>query len=651
MDNPKHKYYFCVAGFFAGIGIATITLFGVIQASPDGSQSGTTLSAEKTAVGHWLKTFQWTIDKSVLHDVLNMFNGDSATEQYTIAVTKDNGTDTILVDGEICVTNGGAFATENLKIIDTVQYKAGSGQFQDLVSPTVDLNGFSVLEPGASHCYPYSVAFTPVEGAIYRNVAHVTITNHAGWVPGGRNCPGPELCEFGPDPKADFSLPASATLVNDSITVNDTNGQTLTFSQSGSQTYEKNYTCGTDAGPHDNTATIIYNDNSTGPSDSASVKVNCYSLDVLNGIQLNDPAHTSFTRTYNWVIAKAAALTNLTLALNQIYQMPYTVTVNASSTDSSWGVDGKFQITTDAPIPVTINSISSVVSPDIQASFDCGVDFPYTLAPSEALDCTYSAPLPDATARTYTITATIQNYSYDFNLNPTPTTTTDYSANENFNFDNATMNQVDESINVNDSLQGPRGSATFGTDTLPKVFTYNGNIGPYTACGDPTVNNTASFVTNDTGATGTANWSVNVHVPCSGCSLTIGYWKNHAGFGPQKDMLTRWLPVLLGTTSGPKSVNVITAAQAVTLLSFSGDASNGINKLYAQLLAAQLNIKNGASGTAVAATITAANNFLGTKNAADWTGLTKTQKSQVLGWMTTLDNFNKGLIGPGHCSE
>jgi len=650
MDNPKHKYYFCVAGFLAGIGLATVTLFGVIQASPDGSQSGTTLSAEKTGVGHWLKTFQWTIDKSVLHDVLNMFNGDSAAEQYTVTVTKDNGTETYLADGEICVTNGGAYATENLNIIDTVQYKVESGQFQDLVSYTVDLNGFSVLDPGANHCYPYSVTFTPVEGAVYKNVAHVTITNHAGWRPGGYKCPGPELCPFGPDPKVDISLPSTPTLVNDTITVNDTNGQTLNFSQSGSQTYEKNYACGADAGQHDNTAAITYNDNSTGPSDSASVKVNCYALDVLNGIQLNDPAKTSFTRTYNWVIAKTAALSNLTLALNQIYQMPYTVTVNASSTDSSWEVDGTFRITNPAPIPATINSVSSVVSPDIQADFDCGVDFPYSLAPSEILNCTYSAPLPDATARTYTITATIQNYSYDFNMIPTPTTTTNFSANENFNFDSAAINQVDESIDVTDSLQGSLGSATVGPD-LPKVFTYNGNIGPYTACGDPTVNNTASFETNYTGATGTANWTVNVHVPCSGCSLTIGYWKNHAGFGPQSDMLTRWLPILLGTTGGAKSVNVTTATQAVTLLSFSGNASNGINKLYAQLLAAQLNIKNGASGTAVAATITAANNFLSTKNANDWPNLTKAQKNQVLGWMTTLDNFNNGLIGPGHCSE
>jgi hypothetical protein len=81
------------------------------------------------------------------------------------------------------------------------------------------------------------------------------------------------------------------------------------------------------------------------------------------------------------------------------------------------------------------------------------------------------------------------------------------------------------------------------------------------------------------------------------------------------------------------------------------DASNGINKVYAQLLGAKLNIASGASNSAVLSTINAADAFLATKNSLDWAGLSKTQKNQVLGWMSTLDNYNNGLIGPGHCSE
>jgi hypothetical protein len=42
--------------------------------------------------------------------------------------------------------------------------------------------------------------------------ARVTITNHAGWLPGGPLCPGPAACAFGPEPRADFDLPADPGL-------------------------------------------------------------------------------------------------------------------------------------------------------------------------------------------------------------------------------------------------------------------------------------------------------------------------------------------------------------------------------------------------------------------------------------------------------
>ncbi len=134
-----------------------------------------------------------------------------------------------------------------------------------------------------------------------------------------------------------------------------------------------------------------------------------------------------------------------------------------------------------------------------------------------------------------------------------------------------------------------------------------------------------------------------------GCTRTIGYWKNHAGFGPQADVVTPLLPQWLGTSGGAKSVQVTTAALAVALLDKSGDASNGINKLYAQLLAAKLNIANGASGSAVLQTITQADLFLATHAAADWNSLSSAQRQQVLAWAATLDDYNNGKIGPAHC--
>ena len=107
-----------------------------------------------------------------------------------------------------------------------------------------------------------------------------------------------------------------------------------------------------------------------------------------------------------------------------------------------------------------------------------------------------------------------------------------------FDFSNPTLNEVDE-VNVTDTLKGALGTVCVGDS--PKTFSYNMTVGLYgeDECGEHTIPNTASFVTNDTGATGSASANVNVTVVCtppSGCTRTIGYWKTHAGFGPQADV-------------------------------------------------------------------------------------------------------------------
>jgi hypothetical protein len=133
------------------------------------------------------------------------------------------------------------------------------------------------------------------------------------------------------------------------------------------------------------------------------------------------------------------------------------------------------------------------------------------------------------------------------------------------------------------------------------------------------------------------------------CTRTIGYWKNHAGTGPQQDRLTPLLPIWLGSENGATSIRVTSASGAIHLLNHGGDASNGINKLYAQLLAAKLNIKSGTDGSVIAQTITAADAFLATHSAADWRGLSAHERAQVLTWMDTLDRYNNGKLGPTHC--
>jgi len=131
-----------------------------------------------------------------------------------------------------------------------------------------------------------------------------------------------------------------------------------------------------------------------------------------------------------------------------------------------------------------------------------------------------------------------------------------------------------------------------------------------------------------------------------GCTFTIGYYKNHpAAIQP--------LPIYLGTVGGPKTLVVTSTAMGVNVLGQKtyGKPSNGITKLYAQLLAAKISIANDADPAAVSSFITQADLFLATHDHNDWSGLSSAEKGLVLGWHTQIDNYNNGIIGPGHCDD
>ena len=354
-------------------------------------------------------------------------------------------------------------------------------------------------------------------------------------------------------------------------------------------------------------------------------------------------AQPSLKRTYTWTIAKSASVPSVTLKAGETATVEYSVTVtNTGFTDSDWAVGGN--VTFSADPSITIGSLASFATPpgmfgpEIAGTNSCTPALPSSLA--AGLSCTYNIPLPNANAGDAHAKATV-TAPPGFRHVSAP-----------YDFSTATVNQVDECVNVTDSMAGALGTVCVGDS--PKTFTYTKTIGPFSGCGQHTVNNTSTFVTNDTGATGSSSASVGVTVLCdAGCTRTIGYWKTHAGTKKQADVVTPLLPVWLGTAGGAKSVNVTTNTFAVQLLSMNGtnnvhDAENGINKLYAQLLGAKLNAESGAGTASIFTVMNAADAFLANKNTLDWATLTAAQQAQVLSWMTSLDNYNNGLNGPEH---
>ncbi len=136
-----------------------------------------------------------------------------------------------------------------------------------------------------------------------------------------------------------------------------------------------------------------------------------------------------------------------------------------------------------------------------------------------------------------------------------------------------------------------------------------------------------------------------------GCTHNIGYWKNRAGFGPHDDLITPLLPIWLGVPDGGSAINVTTAqiAYDVFRMMTYGHPSNGITKLYARLLAAKLNIANGANPDDIAFIIAETDAFLGIHGWEEWDELTQEQRRMVQGWMVELNSYNGGDTGPGPC--
>lgn len=190
------------------------------RAEPQQGQAGTSIQAYKTAEGFWTHviTYDWSLEKTVSPDALTLARGESGEVAYTITATRQIAAEEERtgVRGSICVTNTGEVATEGLAITDVVEFKNPPvvTDWTPFLTVTVDVSEKPALNPGESHCYPYEIPFTPLEGVTqYRNRAIVTILNHSG-----------HLGEpFGPEPKEGFSLPEHPTLVevDASATVED----------------------------------------------------------------------------------------------------------------------------------------------------------------------------------------------------------------------------------------------------------------------------------------------------------------------------------------------------------------------------------------------------------------------------------------------
>lgn len=103
------------------------------------------------------------------------------------------------------------------------------------------------------------------------------------------------------------------------------------------------------------------------------------------------------------------------------------------------------------------------------------------------------------------------------------------------------------------------------------------------------------------------------------------------------------LPIRLGSEGGRTSYQVRELSIAERFLRMEvGDRYNGISMLYAELLAAKLNLASGVPSGGIQAAILESDEFLASHTYHNWPQLTRAERYQVLDWVEELRGFNQG---------
>ncbi len=585
------------------------------------------LEVSKTVETSYLRTFPWTIEKSVTPDTWDFFEGDDGTSLYSVVLTKGAPYDSDWQAwGYIMINNPAPFDA----LITAVTDVAG-GIPASVVCP-VQLP--HTLGPGESLICTYSCMLP--DGTQRLNVAVAEVAE--GSLVGGNS--GTAMVMFG-DP---------ASIVHDQVSVVDSwKGPLGTFNASATITYPRNFTCD-DQGTIVNTAVIT----ETGQWDDATAVISCYSLDI------SKTANTSFTRDYNWWMEKSASEVSLTLAPGQVYPVTYTIEMFADYQDVNHNANGTVMIHNPAPVEVMINNVADLITPgDIPVSLDFNITFPFRLGPEKTLSCNYTCPLPDGATRLNTLTATVQNYSYGPLLTGTPSGTTDFSGSAPVDFGQASIHYMDECISLYDNMLCPPELGGVCYDHLPYQRTYTLDFGPYSEpddCGYFVVTNLCAFISGDNGDMGKATYDLPVTVACQasgGCTLTFGYWKTHSGYGPAP-YDDNWEN--LGDVDGDgveeyEDEDFYASGQTYYEVLWTAPAGNVYYILARQYIATELNFLNGADPADAQEAFDDATILL---DGADPNVVALLKGKARKPWTSAasvLDDYNNGTIGPGHCTD
>lgn len=486
--------------------VAASTNFDTLLVSP--------LELNKTASPAFDREFSWEIAKEVNPDSWNLFDGDTGTSEYTVTATKGEP-----VDSNYAVS--GVISIHNPNNID-VEVQAVTDEISDGIAATVDCGADFPLMVAAGATIECTYGADLPDASARVNTATVEASFDLG---------GTATADI------DFSGVEPTEVVNDSITVSDTNaefgGEQVT-SETMSWQYDVVFGCeglefvdGQASFTHDNTATIL----ETEQSATATVNVDCYQLNVTKDVSGTQEV------AYDWSVLKTAEPETQTVSAGMSADVMWTVTVDlVESISGEIMISG--QITISNPNPgrdALVNEVSDEIG-GLVADVDCGGTAPYTVPAGGTLVCDYEVT-GEPTALENTATAVQQNYAIDSEGGMVEAGTSSYSGTATLAEGDVEVTATDFCATVTDEELGLN-EVVCADAALPAVFSGIITYGAETlVCGENTVTNIATLIEQDSSDTSESTASAIIIVECpdfAGC--TPGFWKNHTGvwqdFGP-----------------------------------------------------------------------------------------------------------------------
>lgn len=443
------------------------------------------VTVAKTAVPNVTRTYKWQIQKSVTPDIV-LFNGQSAPATWSITVSPADPAyvdSDASVSGSVTITNPYTAAVLVTSISDDL---TGYGAVS-LTCPNGTTN--VTIDVGANYVCTYSVNLGAAPAGTLWNKATAVVDVGAGY----------DGSVFVDSVSFAFGAPNTEVDKNPNIYDNYNGaGETLLGAYAGLTfpvTYQKTYTCGQDAGQYSNVARVDLA-NGTDPTATATLNVKCLDLTVAK------TAATSLTRTYKWTIDKSVTPATWNLFNGDQGTSKYGVTVTPNGyDDNTWAVAGNITITNPNTVPVYLTGVTDAMTGPVAGVVSCPQTFPYTLAASGSLVCTYSATLPDGTNRTNTASVTAK---------PTVSgTAKTFTGDAAVSFAGVVLTEVNKTINVNDAYEGGAPTALGTRNWADGAHTFNYNRTFACNANSGTHGNVAEIV--ETSQTANASVTVNCY--------------------------------------------------------------------------------------------------------------------------------------------